>query len=538
MSAAPPSAPPSAQASSALADEGQPLFATTFVVLDLETTGASPAADRITEIGAVKVRGGTVLGEFATLVDPGVSVPGDVVGLTGLTDALLGSAPPLGAVLPSLLDFVAGTVVVAHNAPFDIGFLHAACAATDRTWPAGVVVDTVRLARAVLDRDEVPDCRLGTLAAFFRSTVTPDHRALSDARATVQVLHALLERLGSVGVRTLGDLRAHSGRETSAQLGRRHLADPLPHGPGVFTFRDEDGAALLTGRAEDLRRGVRRYFTADETRVRVLEAVALTATVDAVPCRTDLESRLRELRQVAAERPRLAAPAARPRWWVTAAAAGTSAPPSPGTAAAAPPPVVAPTPRPGRESVGPFASRSAARAAADAVVTSGGALTDAAAVRASGASGVEAYLEARRGADRTRSVLDAPLLVIAAPTGDGGWDVDGLSRGTLVAAERVPPGERPGAAAARVRDATFARGPAAGGPADVTSAAGAGEPADAAPDHDELDAVVEWLGRPGVRLAALDGTWACPLAFRPAVPAGARTADPPAVSGWSRPPIG
>ncbi len=525
----------------ALTDDGQPLFATTFVVLDLETTGASPATDRITEIGAVKVRGGVVLGEFATLVDPGVSVPSEVVGLTGLTDAVLGSAPPLRAVLPSLLDFVAGAVVVAHNAPFDIGFLHAACAATEREWPAGVVVDTVRLARAVLDRDEVPDCRLGTLAGFFSSSVTPDHRALSDARATVQVLHGLLERLGAVGVRTLGDLRGHSGRETSAQLARRHLADALPHCPGVFTFRDDRGDPLLTGRTEDLRRGVRRYFTADETRTRVLEAVALTATVDAVPCRTDLEARLCELRRVAAERPRLTGPAPGPRWWVTAA------PAAPGSPAV---PVVTTTTRPGRETVGPFGSRAAARAAADAVLSAGATLTDADAVRAAEAPGVAAYLQARRSADRLRSIAGAELLVAASPTGSGGWDVDGVSYGALVAAERVPDGERPGVTAARVRDATVARrrdATLAGGP-DPAADPGGPDAADLPggqldpSELDELDAIAEWLDRPGVRLVALVGTWACPLALRPPDPApddhardGRRGA---ALSGWSPRPTG
>lgn len=264
-------------------DDDQLLFATTFVVLDLETTGASPAADRITEIGAVKVCGGEVLGEFATLVDPGVSVPADVAGLTGLTDAVLVSAPPLAAVLPSLLEFVGGAVLVAHNAPFDVGFLHAGCTATDRTWPAGVVVDTVRLARAVLDREEVPDCRLATLAAFFRSPVTPDHRALPDARATVEVLHGLFERLGSLGVRTLGDLRAplRAGdvrpagaapprRRATTRSGRVHLPrrrgrgpahgasrGPAPRGPSLFHRRRNADPGPGGGRPDgDRRRGV------------------------------------------------------------------------------------------------------------------------------------------------------------------------------------------------------------------------------------------------------------------------------------------
>ena len=115
------------------AELGTPLAAVTFVVLDLETTGGPPAGepgpggDAITEVGAVKVRGGEVVGEFATLVDPGVDVPPQIVSLTGITTAMVRHAPRLDVVLPGLLEFCAGAVVVAHNAPFDVGHLRAAC---------------------------------------------------------------------------------------------------------------------------------------------------------------------------------------------------------------------------------------------------------------------------------------------------------------------------------------------------------------------------------------------------------------------------
>ena len=106
---------------------GTPLREVTFVVLDLETTGGSAQRDAITEIGAVKVRGGEVLGELATLVDPGTGIPPQIVALTGITTALVTGAPRLPQVLPSVLEFLAGAVLVAHNAPFDAGFLRAAC---------------------------------------------------------------------------------------------------------------------------------------------------------------------------------------------------------------------------------------------------------------------------------------------------------------------------------------------------------------------------------------------------------------------------
>jgi len=189
-----------------------------FAVVDLETTGWSPGAAAITEIGAVRVRGagpgggnsrqgGFVRqGEFASLVNPGMPVPPGIADLTGITDWMLAAAPRLGAVLPGLLDFARGCVLVAHNAPFDLGFLAAGCDDCGLTWPGFTVLDTVMLARRVMDPDEVPDCKLGTLAGFFGARTTPNHRALADARATADVLGWLIRRLTHRGVRTLRQL--------------------------------------------------------------------------------------------------------------------------------------------------------------------------------------------------------------------------------------------------------------------------------------------------------------------------------------------
>jgi DNA polymerase-3 subunit epsilon len=177
-----------------------------FAVIDLETTGWSPEKAAITEIAAVRVCGGRRLGEFASLVNPGVPVPPGIEDLTGISDWMLAAAPKLAAVLPGLLDFAEGCVLVAHNAPFDVGFLIAACAECGLAWPGFTVLDTVMLARRVMDPDEVPDCKLGTLAAFFRARTAPSHRALADARATTDVLRWLIRRLAHRGVRTLGQL--------------------------------------------------------------------------------------------------------------------------------------------------------------------------------------------------------------------------------------------------------------------------------------------------------------------------------------------
>lgn len=187
------------------------LAETTFAVLDLETSGGSPRLGAgITEIGVVKVRGGQVLGTFQSFVDPGHTLPVFISELTGITDQMLVSAPFVDEILPTLFEFLGSpdeTVIVAHNSPFDMSFLKAAALAHELDWPAYVIVDTARLARAVLDTDEVMNCKLSTLATFFNATTSPTHRALDDAMATVDVLHGLIERLSGFNVQLLEELR-------------------------------------------------------------------------------------------------------------------------------------------------------------------------------------------------------------------------------------------------------------------------------------------------------------------------------------------
>lgn len=186
------------------------LIAVPFVVFDLETSGAAPSSGAaVTEIGAVKVLGGKIIGEFQSFVNPGHNLPDFITSLTGITDAMLKGAPSIDQVLPTFLDFVGShheTVLVAHNSPFDMSFMKAAASAHSYQWPDYKVIDTARVARYVLDRDEVPNCKLSTLAPFFGSPTSPNHRALDDARATVDVLHGIFERLGSHDVTTLEQL--------------------------------------------------------------------------------------------------------------------------------------------------------------------------------------------------------------------------------------------------------------------------------------------------------------------------------------------
>jgi DNA polymerase-3 subunit epsilon len=282
---------------------GEPLHDVTFVVLDLETTGGSAEVDSITEIGAVKVRGGEVLGEFQTLINPGTGIPPFIVVLTGITDAMVAPAPMIQEVLPGFLEFARGAVLVAHNAPFDLGFLKAACARHEMEWPTHRKLDTAVLARRVLTRDEAPNCKLATLARLFRTETEPCHRALADARATVDVLHGLIGRVGNLGVQTLDELETFTHQVSEAQRRKRYLAEGLPSGPGVYIFRDGNDRALYVGTSKDVRTRVRNYFVSSENRTRMAEMVSIAERVDAIACAHSLEAEVRELRLIAAHKP-------------------------------------------------------------------------------------------------------------------------------------------------------------------------------------------------------------------------------------------
>jgi DNA polymerase-3 subunit epsilon len=537
-------------------DLGEPLREVTFVVVDLETTGGSPHdADGITEIGAVKVRGGELLGEFATLVDPGRPIPAQITILTGITNAMVYAAPRVESVLPSFLEFIRGCVLVAHNAHYDVGFLKAACGRHGMPWPRPVVVDTVQLARRALTREEAPSVRLGVLAPLLHATVQPDHRALTDARATVDVLHALLERLGSLGVHSLPEL-VDAGRDVSpARRRKRHLADGLPSAPGVYLFRGRRNEVLYVGTASDLRRRVRSYFSGAEKRARIKQMVTLAERVDHVPCAHPLEANVRELRLIAAHRPPYNRRSKQPAkaTWITI------------TDEAFPRLSIVNAPRSDRTHLGPFSSRSAAEHAVEALLAAIRIRSCSQRIRRTGASGTPCALyalgrcgapcaglesraeyavhvtsfqalvagepstvletlfarlgelaaatrfeDAARHRDRMEALISGlhrrqhlgalaavPQLVAAAPDGHGGWWVAVVRHGRLAASGHAPCGVAPmpviDLLVASAETVTPRPGPLPGA------------------DAEEVATILRWLEAPGVRLVRLDGEWSTPL---------------------------
>ncbi|HSJ51447.1 MAG TPA: DEDD exonuclease domain-containing protein, partial [Actinomycetota bacterium] len=290
-----------AQAVQGTLHDAVPLAEVDFVVVDLETTGGSPADSRITEVGAVRFRGGERLGVFETLVNPGVTIPRPITRLTGIDEAMVAGAPAIEQVLPSLAEFAGGSVFVAHNARFDFTFLNVALTRFNYPTLPPPPVCTARLARRVVWPD-VPNVRLQTLARYFRTTARPTHRALPDAEACAEVFHGLLELGGRLGIDTLGDLHAAVQARGRPNYGKIRMADHLPRAAGVYLFRARDGRVLYVGKSTDLRARVKSYFYGD-SRKKVADLLEETASVEGIACASELEALVLEARLIRRHEP-------------------------------------------------------------------------------------------------------------------------------------------------------------------------------------------------------------------------------------------
>ncbi|HJW75372.1 MAG TPA: exonuclease domain-containing protein, partial [Thermoleophilia bacterium] len=279
--------------------ERRDLSDVSFTVVDLETTGATPGFSKITEIGAVRIERGEVVGSFSELVDPGVPIPPLITGITGITREMVAGAPGIGEVLPRFVEFAADSVLVAHNARFDLAFLDYELGILTRETFPRPALDTLRLARKAMPHTR---CSLGVLAQRLGLPTTPEHRALPDAMATGELLLLLLARLEEQNVTTLEEVARICEPEARRNYHKIVLTERLPTAPGVYILRDARGAALYIGKAENLRRRTRDHFLQRQA-YGATQALELLEQIDVVETGSEFAALLLESRLIRTHKP-------------------------------------------------------------------------------------------------------------------------------------------------------------------------------------------------------------------------------------------
>lgn len=244
--------------------------AATFVVFDTETTGVLPRADRVIEIGAVKMRGTEIVERFSSLVNPERVVPRRITDITGISTGTLVGAPLAADVLPRFAAFAGDAVLVGHNIAFDVGFVNAELERLNLPALANPTLCTVRLARRLLPG--LKSKGLSSVTEHLGIRVVGRHRAAGDAEATAEVLRIFVGRLGLRARTVEGLLSAQHSKyqEHRAEPGHltrvRELVATMPDRPGVYFMHDGAGATVYVGKAKRLRTRVRSYFTAIEAK--------------------------------------------------------------------------------------------------------------------------------------------------------------------------------------------------------------------------------------------------------------------------------
>ncbi|WP_084658198.1 exonuclease domain-containing protein [Thermogemmatispora onikobensis] len=291
-----------------------------FVVLDSETTGLRAGRDRIIELGAWRLQGEQLRGQFHSLVNPGRPVPAAIVRLTGIDEQALAEAPPIEVVLPELLRFCAGAIPVGHNLDFDLHFLAYEAAPLKVRLPLEGI-DVLTLARRLL-----PDQRHFSLVALARRLhvpLTTPHRALADAKATALIFVKLLQLARQEGITTYGELqrslwptlswqeerspeqaRQLSRPERSA-IARKSLSGGLwlnpawrrtfPAQPGVYLMKDGAGQVLYVGKARCLKTRLASYYHhRPGVRPRIDSLLQQVQVIETRPLGSELEALLVE----------------------------------------------------------------------------------------------------------------------------------------------------------------------------------------------------------------------------------------------------
>jgi len=244
-------------------------------IVDLETTGAHPAYDRVTEIAVIEVNGGEVADTWSTLVDPGTSIPPGIQALTGITNEMVAGAPSFRSLAEGLYERLQDRVFVAHNARFDYGFLRHEFERAGLKFQAKTLC-TVRLSRKLYP--EHSRHSLDTLIARHGLACSARHRALGDAEAVWQFLRVAAEERGA---EALASAAKQISKQPSlpAQIDRT-LIDAIPDTPGVYLFFGENGTPLYVGKSVNMRTRVLSHFADDVRSAKEMQLARETRSID------------------------------------------------------------------------------------------------------------------------------------------------------------------------------------------------------------------------------------------------------------------
>jgi len=263
------------------------------VFLDLETTGATANHDRITEVGLVAVDAGRPVGEWSTLVNPGVSIPPMIQALTGITNEMVELAPTFAEVSRELLHRIDGKLLVAHNARFDYGFLR------NEFQRAGIrfssrVLCTVRLSRKLFPQHTRHN--LDALMARHGIECDARHRALGDARVLWRLMQRWQRELDPV---TVAAAAAELVKAPTVPAGLpANVFDDIPEAPGVYLFYGENGIALYVGKSINLRARVMSHFSGDHRVNKDMKIAREVARIDWIETAGELSALIEESRLV------------------------------------------------------------------------------------------------------------------------------------------------------------------------------------------------------------------------------------------------
>lgn len=266
-----------------------PLLDAPLAIVDLETTGAHPVHDRVTEVAVIEVEDGEVRGEWSTLVNPECAIPGAIQALTGITNEMVAGAPTFGRLAQDLHERLAGRVLVAHNARFDYGFLRHEFARAGLDFRAKTLC-TVKLSRRLYP--EHARHNLDSLIARHGLACRDRHRALGDAEAVWQFLRVAAEERGDEMVAVAA--RQVAQRPSLPPYLDRAMVDAVPEAPGVYLFYGETGNPLYVGKSKAMRSRVLAHFGDDLRSAREMQLAREVRRVEFERTAGELGALLRE----------------------------------------------------------------------------------------------------------------------------------------------------------------------------------------------------------------------------------------------------